>query len=77
MWTAEQARKVAEQYKYLEEIREFDHQILEAVNQGNTNAYYYKKMSQYVKDRFEDLGYTIKIGESPESDDGYITFIYW
>lgn len=77
MWTAEQARKIAEQYKYLEEIQEFDHQILEAVNQGNTYVYYYKKMSQYVKDRFEDLGYTIKISESPESDDGYITFIYW
>lgn len=43
MWTAEQARKIAEEYKYLEEIREFDHQILEAVSQGNTNAYYYKK----------------------------------
>jgi hypothetical protein len=40
MWTAEQARKIAEQYKYLEEIQEF-----EAVNQGNTYAYYYKKMS--------------------------------
>lgn len=77
MWTAEQARKVAKEYKYLEEIQEFDHQILEAVNQGNTNTYYYRKMSQYVKDRFEDLGYTIKIGESPESEDGYITFIYW
>lgn len=77
MWTAEEARKVAEQYKYLEEIREFDHQILEAVNNGLTEAYYYRKMSQYVKDRFEDLGYTIKISESPESNDGYITFIYW
>lgn len=77
MWTAEQARKIAEEYKYLKEIQEFDHQILEAVNQGNTNAYYYRKMSQYAKDRFEDLGYTIKISESPESDDGYITFIYW
>lgn len=77
MWTAEEARKVAEQYKYLEEIREFDHQILESVNNGLTETYYYRKMSQYVKDRFEDLGYTIKISESPESDDGYITFIYW
>lgn len=77
MWTAEQARKVAKEHKYLEEIQKFDHQILEAVSQGNTDAYYYRKMSQYVKDRFEDLGYTIKISESPESDDGYITFIYW
>lgn len=32
MWTAKQARKVAEEYKYLEEIQEFNHQILEAVN---------------------------------------------
>lgn len=77
MWTAEQARKIAEEYKYLEEIQEFDHQILEAVTGGRTKAYYFKKMSQYVKDRFEDLGYTIKIGESPKSDDDYITFIYW
>lgn len=77
MWTAEQARKIAEDYKYLEEIQEFDHQILEAVNGGRTETYYFKKMSLHVKDRFEDLGYTIKIGESPESDDGYITFIYW
>ena len=77
MLMAEQARKVAESYKYLEEINIFDHQILEAVNKGLTETYYFRKMSQYVKDIFEDLGYTIKIGESPESDDGYITFIYW
>ena len=77
MWTAEQARKIAKEYEYLEETNIFDHQIREAVNQGETCTYYFKKMSQYVKDRFEDLGYTIKIGEYPESDDGYITFIYW
>ena len=77
MLMAEQARKVAESYKYLEEINIFDHQILEAVNKGLTETYYFRKMSQYVKDIFEDLGYTIKIGESPESNDGYITFIYW
>lgn len=77
MITAEQARRVAEEYKYLEEINIFDHHILEAVNDGRTETFYFRKMSQYVKDRFEDLGYTIKIGESPESDDSYITFIYW
>lgn len=77
MWTAEQARKVAEEYKYLEEIQVFDYQVREAVNSGLTETYYFKKMSQYIKDRFEDLGYTIKVAESPESDDGYITFIYW
>lgn len=77
MITAELARKIAEEYKYLKELQLFEHQIIEAVNQGNTYTYYYKKMSQYVKDRFEDLGYTIKISECPESDDGYITTVYW
>ncbi len=74
MWTAEQARKVAEECDYLEEINIFDHQIRKAVLDGRTETYYFRKMSQYVKDRFEDLGYTIKIGKT---DSGYITFIYW
>lgn len=77
MLMAEQARKVAESHKYLEEINIFDHQIFEAINNGLTETYYFRKISQYVKDIFEDLGYTIKISESPESEDGYITFIYW
>ena len=73
MWTAQEAAEKSQYYRH-----DFIYnKICEAINNGLTETYYFRKMSQYVKDIFEDLGYTIKISESPESNDGYITFIYW
>ena len=38
---------------------------------------YYDMLSPFVKDTFEDLGYTIDTDSSSWTDSGYVTYITW
>lgn len=57
MWTAEDARKFAEETKYQDEIDLIDREIVKAVNKGLTSCWCRIELSPYVGERLEKLGY--------------------
>lgn len=77
MWTAKQARKLAEESAYKNEIRAIDQVIIRAVDCGDMQTIFYNRISDYVKNRLEGLGYQVTIGECSWTDNGYATRISW
>lgn len=77
MWTAEQARKVTKESRYKDEIHAIDQTIINATGCGDMQTIFYDRISDYVKDKLEGLGYQVTIQESPWTDNGYITKISW
>ena len=77
MWTAKQARELAEESTYKDEIHAIDQVIIDAVVGGNTQTIFYDRISDYVKNRLEKLGYQVTIEECSWTDNGYATRISW
>lgn len=77
MWTAKQARELAEESVYKDEIHAIDQVIIDAVVGGNTQTIFYDRISDYAKNRLEKLGYQVTIGECSWIDNGYATKISW
>ena len=77
MWTAKQARKFAEESIYKDEIRAIDQAIINATGCGDMQTIFYNRISDYAKNRLEELGYQVTIGESSWTDSGYVTYIEW
>lgn len=77
MISAKTARRKAEDIHFQDELNIYTQEISKAVNQGKTSTYYFSRISDYVKERLEKLGYTVIIKHSDYSDDGYVTYIYW
>jgi hypothetical protein len=71
MWTAKQARELAEESVYKDEIHAIDQVIIDAVVGGNTQTIFYDRISDYVKNRLEKLGYQVTIEKC------YATKISW
>jgi len=74
---AKQARKLAEESIYKDEIRAIDQVIIRAVDCGDMQTIFYDRISDYAKNRLEELGYQVTIGESSWTDSGYVTYIEW
>lgn len=51
--------------------------IIDAVVGGNTQTIFYDRISDYVKNRLEKLGYQVTIEECSWIDNGYATRINW
>lgn len=77
MWTAQQARELAEESVYKDEIHAIDQVIIDAVVGGNTQTIFYDRISDYAKNRLEGLGYRVTIEECSWIDNGYATRINW
>jgi len=77
MWTAKQARKLAEESIYKDEIRAIDQVIIRAVDCGDMQTIFYDRISDYAKNKLEGLGYQVTIGECSWTDNGYATRISW
>lgn len=77
MWTAKQARELAEESAYKNEIHAIDQAIIRAVDCGNTQTIFYDRISDYAKNKLEKLGYRVTIEECSWIDNGYATRISW
>lgn len=77
MWTAEQARELVEESAHKNEIHAIDQVIIDAVVGGNTQTIFYDRISDYVKNRLEKLGYQVTIEKCSWIDNGYATRISW
>ena len=77
MWTAKQARELAEESVYKDEIHAIDQVIIDAVVGGNTQTIFYDRISDYAKNKLEGLGYRVTIEECSWTDNGYATRISW
>jgi len=77
MWTAKQARELAEESAYKNEIHAIDQVIIRAVDCGDMQTIFYNRISDYVKNRLEGLGYQVTIGKCSWIDNGYATRINW
>ena len=75
MWTAKQARELAEESTYKDEIRAIDQEIINAIDHGDMQTIFYNRISDYAKNRLEGLGYQVTIGECSWTDNGYATRI--
>ena len=71
------AREYSMIYRYKDEIEAVNNKIGEAVVKGEMSCEYYDMLSPFVKDTFEDLGYTIDTDSSSWTDSGYVTYITW
>ena len=77
MWTAKQARELAEESTYKDEIHAIDQVIIDAVVGGNMQTIFYDRISNYAKNKLEGLGYRVTIEECSWTDNGYATRISW
>lgn len=77
MWTAKQARELAEESVYKDEIRAIDQVIIRAVDCGDMQTIFYDRISNYAKNKLEGLGYRVTIEECSWTDNGYATRISW
>lgn len=77
LYSAEKAREYSMIYRYKDEIEAVNNKIGEAVVKGEMSCEYYDELSPFVKDTFEDLGYTIDTDSSSWTDSGYVTHIKW
>jgi predicted hydrocarbon binding protein len=77
LYNAKTAREYSMIYRYKDEIEAVNNKIGEAVVKGETSCEYYDTLSSFVKDTFEDLGYTIDTDSSSWTDSGFITYIKW
>ena len=77
MWTAKQARELAEESTYKDEIRAIDQVIIRAVDCGDMQTIFYDRISNYAKNKLEGLGYRVTIGKCSWIDNGYATRISW
>lgn len=77
LYSAKKAREYSTIYRYKDEIEAVNNKIGEAVVKGETWCKYYDELSPFVKNTFEDLGYTISTSSSSWTDSGYITYISW
>ena len=57
MWTAKQARELAEESAYKNEIHAIDQVIIRAVDCGDMQTIFYDRISNYAKNKLEGLGY--------------------
>lgn len=77
LYSAKKAREYSIIYRYKDEIEAVNNKIGEAVLKGETLCEYYDMLSPFVKNTFEDLGYTINTYSSSWTDNGYVTYIEW
>ena len=77
MWTAKQARELAEESAYKDEIHAINQVIIRAVDCGDTQTIFCDRISGYARNKLEGLGYRVTIVECPWTNNGYATRISW
>lgn len=79
--TAQRARELATvANNESNKLMTIEEEINKAVDKGKMYIYYHSRISNYIKDRLETLGYTIyeQTDFAPDGEfRGYITYIKW